>query len=523
MFAKRKRWHFHFPILSTLLVILLMCSERHKDFIYFLKTYISIFGILLMNIYYDYSRMRKVKKFNSPINILYTIFVCGVFEIFPVVFQLLTTYHNKSHYLFVGTMGNPSSVALLMSICVPIGLYLISKIRNKTRTLTFALVICMSLIVVFARSRTGILSIITSFIFYKYSYIRKLTAKFSRTSLIIFFAISLLLLIVALYFFKVDSANGRIFIWMTSINMILNNPLLGLGHNGFSAYYMDYQASYFRDNPNSPFALTADNIVYPFNEILYLGINFGLLGIVIFVILLISFIHIIIKRCYNVKILLISIVSTLMIWCFFYNPLHEPFTWIILFSLIIIVIHMNNNVNYYLNILILLLSFSLFCLFVSHLHNKLSWYMVQNSSSSISDDVMQKYEELFSNLSNDVDFLYNYGAELHYTNQYEKSIHVLERCETMLNDYNVQMLLADNYYKLGNLDTAYEKFKYANEMIPNRFLPLYYELIICKKKNDIYRGVIIANTIIHKTEKNNTSPKVKRIKDEAKAFILNSQ
>ena len=50
---------------------------------------------------------------------------------------------------------------------------------------------------------------------------------------------------------KKDSADGRLLVWICSMNMIKDNLLLGWGIGGFEAHYMDYQASYFERNPNS--------------------------------------------------------------------------------------------------------------------------------------------------------------------------------------------------------------------------------------------------------------------------------
>ena len=59
--------------------------------------------------------------------------------------------------------------------------------------------------------------------------------------------------------------------------MIKHEPFTGYGVGGFSAHYMDYQAQYFKEHPDSQFAILADNIKSPFNEYLSVGVQFGIL------------------------------------------------------------------------------------------------------------------------------------------------------------------------------------------------------------------------------------------------------
>ena len=42
-----------------------------------------------------------------------------------------------------------------------------------------------------------------------------------------------------------------------------------------------------------------------------------------------------------------------------------------------------------------------------------------------------------------------------------------------MNDMDVQMLLADNYSRLGEYDRAERHYRRAARMCPNRFMPLY--------------------------------------------------
>nr|WP_321486270.1 hypothetical protein [uncultured Draconibacterium sp.] len=68
-----------------------------------------------------------------------------------------------------------------------------------------------------------------------------------------------------------------------------------------------------------------------------------------------------------------------------------------------------------------------------------------NSLKGSTEEMLPEYEKLYSTpLKQNPFFLYNYGAELNYTKKYDKSIEVLIECVNKFNDYDLQLLLADN-------------------------------------------------------------------------------
>lgn len=77
---------------------------------------------------------------------------------------------------------------------------------------------------------------------------------------------------------KKDSADGRLLIWKCSWEMIKDSPVYGHGINSFRTHYMDYQAHYFEQHPDSKYSMLADNVLCPFNEYLAVLVNFGFLG-----------------------------------------------------------------------------------------------------------------------------------------------------------------------------------------------------------------------------------------------------
>jgi hypothetical protein len=101
----------------------------------------------------------------------------------------------------------------------------------------------------------------------------------------------LLLLGTGLYHLKKDSANGKLFIWEVTLGKIAENPLFGHGVGRFEAEYNNWQAGYFKQHPDDidgPKARVAGNTKYAFNEFLELSSETGLIGLVLFLVLIAS-------------------------------------------------------------------------------------------------------------------------------------------------------------------------------------------------------------------------------------------
>ena len=96
---------------------------------------------------------------------------------------------------------------------------------------------------------------------------------------------------------------------------------------------------------------------------------------------------------------------------------------------------------------------------------------------------------------------------------------MLEKCENLYNDYNVQMLLGDNFRQQGMAEDAVNKFSLAGRMIPCRFLPLYYEMETYMENGELDKAYRIANAILQKHVKVKNTPAVDKIRSQARQVI----
>lgn len=152
------------------------------------------------------------------------------------------------------------------------------------------------------------------------------------------------------------------------------------------------------------------------------------------------------------------------------------------------------------------------------MYNDMKWAEISKRSLMGQTNKMLPYYAKIKNFkSHDPLFLYNYSAELNVVGRYEKSLSIIDEYLPDLNDYDVQLLIGDDYTKLGRTEEALNVYKKASLMIPNRFVPLYNIMKIYQSVNEEDSARIIAEQIVYKPVKIK-SVSISAIIDEA--FIV---
>lgn len=121
-------------------------------------------------------------------------------------------------------------------------------------------------------------------------------------------------------------------------------------------------------------------------------------------------------------------------------------------------------------------------------------------------------------LSTNLYFQYNYGAYLNSIHHWDASQIVLNNCSKQLSDYNLELLIADNFYNLGNYSLSLLHYEKASKMIPNRFLPLFKQFELYNKIGDNKSSTSLAYNIINKKVKVN-SLSIRYYKDKCKTYL----
>jgi O-antigen polymerase len=337
-----------------------------------------------------------------------------------------------------------------------------------------------------------------------------------------FFIVFFLFGIIGIYKLKPHSADGRFLIWKISTEMIKDKPLIGIGHNGFKAHYMDYQAKYFKQNPKSQYSQLADNVSHPFNEFIKIFVNYGVLGLIATLAVIFFFFKKIIVLKPFKRNLFLGIFVSLFVFSFFSYPLHyTPVCFLLIYSALIVVLDETpiKEFSKKTRVIIGAICFAGIIFFSFSMHLELKWKKIATKSlQGQTEQMLPEYENMYPYLKYNALFLYNYGAELNFIGEYKKSIKLLDACKKEFNDYDLQMLLADNYYNIGNVKNAIKTYQHAEFMIPCRFLPLYKQFEIYQKEKDTLKAKEIASKIIKKEVKIKSST-VKWIITKAENYL----
>lgn len=520
-------------LMAVLFILLFMgsvfiVSGRDYDLFDTYRKYWTITIGLLFIIYVSVCLLVKKGNFRIPIDtILKSIFATGVLECIYALaqfFKILPTYNR--FYAYTGCFDNPAVFAMLLSVCVPIAVYYANSktCSRKMKIVWWAGAAGMLVFIGFSESRTGFISAIISSVIVLLSVSDIMRKKLLNRKTVLILIPLLGLLVFLLYRFKADSANGRLLMWRVSMEMIKEHPVLGWGHNGFTAHYMEYQAKYLTDNPDSPFILLADNVNNPFNEYLLVLVNYGLAGLSLLLVLLILLFKSLKSLSEAYKPLMIGLAVGIMVWSIFSYPFGVTFVWVIV-ALIYIVAFFPYVCNHYAKagVTLLLCLVGVFKAIYSFIPEH-EWKIVsQRSILGETETVLPDYARLYKHLKTNWKFMYNYGGELHFSKHYNESLSILEKCQTMLNDYDVQMLIGDCHQNIGDTVTAINHYYYAGRMVPSKFLPHYYIMNLYLAGGDTLSAVNTANVILAKEVKVEHSKAVQRIIREAQEVLLSHQ
>lgn len=280
-----------------------------------------------------YGTIRLAGRFNYGILIIFVSISVLILTITGYLqYAKLLPVHN-AHFEITGPYCNPAiyagMISLLSSILFTCSMHPGFRQRYKTLFLFIRIVLlcCLPLFIIVA-SRAAWIALFAALIhpFYVFYLSKKEIKKeihqycthlISQIIILLFITTS----IYGLYQLKPDSVAGRILIWKITTQMIQDRPLTGFGAEGFTKYYMYYQADYLKTKgtPQDKYLASNNHLVY--NEPLRLIVEYGLVGLLIYL----CFIYIVIIIPTRKDIVTLSSQSVLIVfivWGLFAYPNH---------------------------------------------------------------------------------------------------------------------------------------------------------------------------------------------------------
>ncbi|WP_167343686.1 O-antigen ligase family protein [Pedobacter borealis] len=392
------------------------------------------------------------------------------------LFQLFCFEPRFNGINMVGWYDNSAGFAATLCASIPFSLFFL-KTKGALRYVSILFIIISSLTIIFSFSRSGILSLGVTFLFYLFNYyVRKRKKIFLLGSVVISS-----ILIAGLYFIKIKSAKGRILIWKCSFSMIADRPVFGFGSGGFNSKYMYYQSEYFKNHIDSKYEMLADSIDHPYNEYILFIVNYGIVGFLV----LMGFGYFVWKsycRCPQHESFIAGLcLISVAVFSLFSYPFAYPFIWVLCgLSISIIVV----NAKY--SIVIPLKYVRIACLFIiistifiasgiiSRMIAEIEWSKIaRNRTQNNYHKIILRYSELYPVLKNNPQFLYNYAAVLNHNKDYKRSLFIANKCNALFSNYDLEMLIGDNLFGLNKYFIAEHYYLVSSHMCPSRFFPLY--------------------------------------------------
>jgi len=502
-----------------------------RDYLIFLS-YFLIYFLVINNI-------ENEQEFNSFIKLFFLIsFIISIYTIIQ--------YYGLDPYLrdlgaLTSTIGQKNWISNYLALVFPMifSFFLLEEIK-KNKILLFLLLSIIYTIIMICQSRGIWISISLTLIFAIYIFIKfKLFEIFKKNKKWLIILLSTFLIITIIYstdnplnkslltlpqralstFDEKDpSINTRFLIWKNTLQMIKDKPLLGSGIGTFKMNYLDCQAKFFKDNPDSIKYYTFPREAH--NEYLQIGAELGLLGLGLFMAIIFIFYSTVLnflKKEQNSKNRLVGWglltgISCFLIHSLFTFPLHVPALGTTFFTIIGLTAIYTRNFNLSqfqkekiikkfknkrptFKIVCSILAVIIMIVAIDSL--AIRPYISEVCSYKGKDNLSKgNYQEALSNFEYgekldpyNGNILINLGATYFNLGVYNKVEGIFRRAENYIKDKNIYLNLGLYYKNTKNYKKAEEEFKYAIYLCP-KFTKAYFNLGLLYFDQKNYDGTI---------------------------------
>lgn len=271
-----------------------------------------------------------------------------------------------------------------------------------------------------------------------------------------------------LYFLKPASALGRLFFGGVSVEAWRPHLWTGCGVGSFYAQYGEAMARYSQAHPSLDFS-HADVVTYPFNVLLHIGVEQGVVGVA-FALLLTGAAAIGLWR--NARQLLYPLAVLLMVAQFSYPFSLTVFQ--VLFALLLAVAAPPLRIRQpYLAATAI--GVLLICMPLAR--REVRQAQVESDYGRIAGlrgaAFLPSYYKILDDMGNNSDFLFNFAKILREQRRWNDSNEMLRRGSLVSADPMFVLLQGRNYESMSLHTEAAAAYRHAFQMMPNRLYPIY--------------------------------------------------
>lgn len=329
--------------------------------------------------------------------------------------------------------------------------------------------------------------------------------------------LSLLVLSVLIFNMKRESAEGRLHIWKMEALAIADRPLYGYGPGNAMGAYGARQAEYFReaDRPSSE-RKAAGCPEYPFNEYFRFGLECGVPGLVLSVLVMLAGIASLHRRGS-------SMAYGLTAWAVFAvasYPLSEEIPRYVL-AVMLGAACADGGIGRRTLLIVPAVAVASIALIWTaprmreRKDAEKRWQTErQFAAFGIDEGVADSLALLYDVLRDDYRYLYDYGHALHKSGMYAVSTEVLREGAAMSCDPMFHNIIGRNLEAEGRVEEACGEYLQSHYMVPSRIYPLYL-LMRCRVRAGDNEGAVRVGREISRMEVNPKVLTMKSLRKEA--------
>ena len=320
---------------------------------------------------------------------------------------------------------------------------------------------------------------------------------------------------VSLWLFSIRSASvyGRWLNWKVTWLVIRDHLLWGVGTEQYRAVFGQCQANYFKDHPNDMLSLFAGEGEYIFNVFLDTAVKQGFVGLSLFIGIIIFALKAAFRSSNKTsRSIGFSIISILIFGLFSYPfsvlPIQINFFFFIAYCSV--QQHESEVSNLRTNPKVSLALCTIIIIFSSLVsYYELERYRAYKVWKQASDnklffayrEAISSYEQAYSVLKYDGEFLLHYGHTLQFYGQCQKSIDVLKEATKRTTDVDLFISLGKCHVNLKEYDEAERNFKFASHLNPHLLYPLYLIAKLYEERGEISKAVSTAKDLLSRDAK----------------------
>lgn len=437
---------------------------------------------------------------------LFALLLTGIAEAIWGHLQLhgaVRAYHPL--FRLTGTFFNPGPYSNYLASLLPIALYqILSHSRNgNDRTgeeqrprfgldrlvlyASWVYTVCALTVLPAARARTAWIAVAVTFVLIvveKTSVPTKID-RFRRRRPRLFYGISLgvaavvIGLLWGMYQYKEKSVHGRLLIWKVAAHAVCERPLFGAGPGLYTGAYGEAQEAYFaRGEAGAQEIDVAGPPEYAFNDPLQIAVEYGLVGLALFLFILGTAIWKLLPQKNGLAYGAIGL--------FILMQASYPLNLIPFCILSVFFAAASNRsergallpVGHW-GVFLLLgctlgASVGLSACYDRRYKALQNWQLIRSTYQAQGYKyVLHRYEALYDRLYDVPDFLFEYGNTLRATGKYNQSNYIFRRGLHYKGSALYCNMLGDNAKSQGDYRLAEAYYEKSADRIPNRIMPLY--------------------------------------------------